>query len=79
MANINLRVDDLTKKEAFTAFKKLGISPSDAMRTFLNYVARTGKMPVHEIILSEEEYQLVKKRIQETDKHRVTTLDELFS
>lgn len=78
MATINLRVDDVTKKEAFSAFEKLGISPSDAMRTFLNYVAKTGKMPVHEVVLSEEEYQLVKKRIQETDKHRVTTLDELF-
>lgn len=79
MANINLRVDDLTKKEAFSVFEKLGISPSDAMRTFLSYVAKTGKMPVNEVILSEEEYQLIKKRIQETDKHRVTTLDELFS
>lgn len=79
MANINLRVDDLTKKEAFSAFEKLGITPSEAMRTFLSYVARTGKMPVHEITLSEEEYHLVKQRIQETDKHRITTLDELFS
>lgn len=42
MANLNIRVDDNVKQQAFLAFDNLGISPSDAIRTFLAYVADTG-------------------------------------
>lgn len=82
MASLNIRVDDNIKQQAFLAFDNLGVTPSDAIRAFLAYVATTGKMPVHEIVVSDEEADLValiKQRLSETDKIKSTTLDELFS
>lgn len=82
MSNLNIRVDESIKQQAFLAFENLGVTPSDAIRTFLAYVATTGKMPIKQIIVSDEDadlYELVKKRMAETDKIHDTTLDELFS
>lgn len=82
MANLNIPIDDTVKQQAFLVFENLGVSPSDAIHTFLAYVAETGKMPIKQMIVSEEEaelYALVKKRLNEPEKIRNTTLDELFS
>lgn len=82
MPNLNIRIDEDVKQQAFAAFEHLGISPSDAIRTFLAYVAETGKMPIKQIIVSDEEadlYALVKQRLSEPEKIKSTTLDELFS
>ena len=82
MSNLNIRVDDMVKQQAFEAFDNLGISPSDAIRSFLAYVAETGRMPIKQIIVSDEDaelYELVKKRLNEPEKIKNTTLDELFS
>ncbi|OOF36206.1 type II toxin-antitoxin system RelB/DinJ family antitoxin [Rodentibacter heidelbergensis] len=82
MSNLNIRVDDVIKKQAFAIFENLGVSPSDAIRAFLVYVAETGKMPIKQIVVSDEDadlYALVKKRLSEPDKIKSTTLDELFS
>lgn len=82
MANLNIRIDDNVKQQAFLAFDNLGISPSDAIRIFLAYVADTGKMPIKQIIVSDEDaqlYNIVKKRLNEPEKIKNTTLDELFS
>ncbi len=82
MSNLNIRIDDMVKQQAFEAFDNLGISPSDAIRAFLAYVAETGRMPIKQIIVSDEDaelYELVKKRLNEPEKIKNTTLDELFS
>ena len=82
MSNLNIRVDDRVKQQAFEAFDNLGISPSDAIRSFLAYVAETGRMPIKQIIVSDEDadlYALVKQRLNEPEKIKNTTLDELFS
>lgn len=82
MATLNIRIDDVVKQQAFATFENLGVSPSDAIRAFLGYVAETGKMPIKQIIVSDEDadlYALVKKRLNEPDKIKNTTLDELFS
>lgn len=82
MSNLNIRIDDAVKQQAFVVFDNLGISPSDAIRSFLAYVAETGKMPIKQVIVSDEEaelYALVKKRLNEQEKIRNTTLDALFS
>ena len=82
MSNLNIRIDDVVKKQAFEAFANLGISPSDAIRSFLAYVAETGRMPIKQIIVSDEDadlYALVKQRLNEPEKIKNTTLDELFS
>lgn len=82
MANINIRVDDELKHNAFTAFERMGLSPSDALRTFLEYVATTGKMPIKQVLVSDDDadlYELVKQRISEPHKFKDTTLDDLFN
>lgn len=81
MANINIRVDDAVKQQAFLAFDHLGISPSDAIRAFLSYVADTGKMPIKQIAVSDDDeqlYALIKKRLNEPENIYSTTLDNLF-
>lgn len=81
MANLNIRVDDTIKQNAFHAFETMGISPSDAIRAFLTYVAETGKMPIRQVVISDEDAELLaiaKQRLSETDKFYDTTLDELF-
>lgn len=80
MANINIRVDDDLKSTSFAAFEKLGIAPSDAVRSFLEYVADTGKMPIKQITVSDEDadlYELVKQRLNEPHKFKAITLDDL--
>ena len=82
MANLNIRIDDHIKQQAFANFATLGISPSDAIRNFLTYVADTGKMPIRQVIVSDEDAELiaiVKQRLAEPDKIKTTTLDELFA
>ncbi|AUI65529.1 MULTISPECIES: type II toxin-antitoxin system RelB/DinJ family antitoxin [Glaesserella] len=82
MANLNIRIDDEIKQQAFVVFDNLGVTPSDAIRAFLTYVANTGKMPLKQIIVSDEDaqlYELVQKRLNEPEKIKSTTLDELFS
>lgn len=81
MANLNIRVDDTIKHNAFVAFDKLGISPSDAIRAFLTYVGETGTMPIRQVVISDDDAKLLaiaKERMNETDKIYETTLDELF-
>lgn len=39
MASINIRVDDALKERAYSVLAQLGLSPSDAMRQFLAYIA----------------------------------------
>lgn len=86
MANLNIRIDDAIKQEAFLAFEKMGVNPSDAVHAFLSYVANTGQMPIKEMLIKEmnesDDEQLValiKKRMNEKEKIHETTLDELFS
>ncbi len=43
MSTIQIRVDDELKKDAYQAFEKLNLSPSDALRLFLRYVAEKGQ------------------------------------
>lgn len=58
MANINIRVDDQLKHNAFAAFERLGLSPSEALRAFLEYVATTGKMPIKQVLMADEDNDL---------------------
>lgn len=82
MANINIRVEDELKINALATFKDLGIAPSDAVRTFLEYVVQNKRMPIKQVLVSDEDadlYDLVKKRINEPQKFKETTLNDLFN
>ncbi len=45
MANLNIRVDDLLKKQAETVFSDIGISLSAATTMFLKQVVRCNGIP----------------------------------
>lgn len=57
MSTIQIRVDDELKKEAYQTFEKLNLSPSDALRLFLRYVAENEKLPFAEVsvMVSEDD------------------------
>lgn len=57
MSTIQIRVDDKLKKEAYQAFEKLNLSPSEALRLFLRYVAENEKLPFAEVsmMISEDD------------------------
>lgn len=81
MANLNIHIDDTTKQQAFLVFEQLGITPSEAVRSFLDYVAKHGKMPIQQVWLDDDSdiIDVVKQRLNEPEKIKTTTLDELFS
>lgn len=45
MTTIQVRIDDTLKKKAYDAFQKMKLSPSEALRLFLRYVAENEKLP----------------------------------
>lgn len=59
MASINIRVDDALKERAYSVLAQLGLSPSDAIRQFLAYVADNGKLPIKAIMVSDEDAELI--------------------
>ena len=49
MSTIQVRIDDDLKKNAYQAFEKMNLTPSDALRLFLRYVAENQKLPFTEV------------------------------
>lgn len=45
-ANYNIRLDDELKKRAFPVFESYGLTPSQAIKLFLNQVADTHVIPL---------------------------------
>lgn len=45
MSTVQIRVDEELKKNAWQVFEKLNLSPSEALRLFLRYVAENEKLP----------------------------------
>lgn len=79
MANINLRIDDELKARAFAALEKMGITPSEALRQTLEYIADNERLPFKKTLLSDEDAELVeivRERLRNPQPVRVT-LDDL--
>ena len=49
MSTVQVRIDEATKQKAYDAFDKIGISPMDAVRLFLRYVADHQELPFTEV------------------------------
>lgn len=84
MSTIQIRVDEELKKNAYRALEKLQLSPSDALRLFLRYVAENEKLPFSEVsvMVSEEDEDadilaVVRERIKNPSKRVRVTLDDL--
>ncbi|CAK7193009.1 Antitoxin RelB [Commensalibacter sp. Nvir] len=83
MSTIQIRIDDTLKKEAYEVFDKLDLSPSEALRSFLRYVAEHKKLPFSEVsfMVSDEEdedlAELVRERLKNPAKRFKVTIDDL--
>ncbi|EAR6586702.1 type II toxin-antitoxin system RelB/DinJ family antitoxin [Salmonella enterica] len=84
MGTIQVRVDEELKKNAYRALEKLQLSPSDALRLFLRYVAENEKLPFSEvsIMVSEDDEDadilaVVRERIKNPSKRIRVSLDDL--
>ncbi|GKX60234.1 type II toxin-antitoxin system RelB/DinJ family antitoxin [Leminorella grimontii] len=79
MGNINLRIDDDLKARSYAALEKIGMTPSEALRLTLEYIADNGCLPFKQTLLSNEDAELVnivKERLRNPKPVRVT-LDDL--
>ena len=80
MGSINLRIDDELKARSYAALEKMGVTPSEALRLMLEYIADNERLPFKQTLLSDEDAELVeivKERLCNPTPVRVT-LDELF-
>ena len=77
--SINLRIDDELKARSYAALEKMGVTPSEALRLMLEYIADNERLPFKQTLLSDEDAELVeivKERLCNPKPVRVT-LDEL--
>ncbi|MBI6548625.1 type II toxin-antitoxin system RelB/DinJ family antitoxin [Xenorhabdus lircayensis] len=84
MSTIQIRVDEELKKDAYRAFDKLNMSPSDALRLFLRYVAENEKLPFAEVSVmvserdeDEDILEVVRERLKNPAKRIRVNLDEI--
>ena len=79
MGNINLRIYDDLKARAYAALEKLGITPSEALRLTLEYIADNERLPFKQTLLSNEDAELVniiRERLRNPKPVHIT-LDDL--
>ncbi|WP_437891645.1 type II toxin-antitoxin system antitoxin RelB [Phytobacter sp. V91] len=79
MGSINLRIDDELKARAYAALEKMGVTPSEALRLMLEYIADNERLPFKQTLLSDEDAELVeivRERLRNPKPVRIT-LDEL--
>ena len=79
MGSINLRIDDELKARSYAALEEMGVTPSEALRLMLEYIADNERLPFKQTLLSDEDAELVeivKERLRNPKPVRVT-LDEL--
>ncbi|EFW9564314.1 type II toxin-antitoxin system antitoxin RelB, partial [Shigella flexneri] len=63
----------------YAALEKMGVTPSEALRLMLEYIADNERLPFKQTLLSDEDAELVeivKERLRKPKPVRVT-LDEL--
>ncbi|CAI3954304.1 Antitoxin component of the RelBE or YafQ-DinJ toxin-antitoxin module (RelB) (PDB:4ML0) [Commensalibacter communis] len=84
MSTIQIRVDENLKKDAYKAFDKLNLSPSDALRLFLRYVAENKKLPFSEVSVmvsdsdkDDDILAVVRERLNNPAKRVRVNLDDL--
>ncbi|GKW09908.1 type II toxin-antitoxin system RelB/DinJ family antitoxin [Pectobacterium sp. IFB5596] len=79
MGNVTFRIDDDLKRRSYAALKKLGITPSEALRITLEYIAENERLPFKQKLLNDEDVELVeavRERLRNPKPVRVT-LDDL--
>ena len=70
MANINVRIDNETKKQAEEVFTNLGLTASTAINLFYKQVIRTGSIPF-ELKIDAPNRKTIRafKEVEKMEKH----------
>lgn len=70
MANINVRIDNETKKQAEEVFTNLGLTASTAINLFYKQVIRTGSIPF-ELKIDTPNRKTIRafKEVEKMEKH----------
>lgn len=74
--NYNMRIDKDLKEKAFSVFESYGLTPSQAIKLFLNQVADTKKVPLSFDYQSQLHTEQPVEKIS-NDKHIKALQDEL--
>lgn len=84
MNTIQIYVDEELKKNAYSVFEKLNLSPSEAIRLFLCYVVENEKLPFTElpVMVSNEDEDtdilaVAQERLKSHSKRIRVNLDDL--
>lgn len=74
-----LRLDDALKKESFSVFHELGITPAEGMRIFLSAVARTKSIPFAINIPNAETQQVFAETEAGINLNKAESVMDLFN
>ncbi|MBV7405606.1 type II toxin-antitoxin system RelB/DinJ family antitoxin [Enterobacter sp. ENT03] len=69
-----MRIDNELKARAYTALQKMGITPSEALRLMLEYIADNERLPFKQTLLSDEDaalVEIIKKRLRDPASGRL--------
>ena len=77
-ATVHARIEPKTKKKAEGVLKKLGMSPTEAIRLFYNQICLRGGIPFPVLIPNETTKETLKKSRQEKDVQSFGSTEEMF-
>ena len=77
-ATVHARVEPKTKKEAEGVLKKLGMSPTEAIRLFYNQICLRGGIPFPILIPNETTKKTLKKSSRGEEVQSFDSLEEIF-
>lgn len=84
MSTIQIRVDDKLKADAYAVFNEIDVSPSEAMRMLLQYVAENKKLPFSPVSLivsnidsDDDIIEIVKRRLARPGKRIRVNIDDI--
>lgn len=77
-ATVHARVNPKTKKKAEGILKKLGMSPTEAIRLFYNQICLRGGIPFPILIPNETTKKTLKKSSRGEEVQSFDSLEEMF-
>ncbi len=77
-ATVHARIEPGTKKKAEGVLKKLGISPTEAIRLFYNQICLRGGIPFPILIPNEATKKTLKKSGRGEDIQSFNSLEEMI-
>jgi addiction module RelB/DinJ family antitoxin len=73
-----IRIDEATKRESFSVFHDLGMTPAEGIRVFLRQVANTHSIPFPIHIPNEKTRKVLDNTRNNIDVHEAKDSDDLF-